>query len=561
MNNKKYLSILFVVAFMVFPLSASAAKAGGSNNAKFCLACHADKTLTKKLMNKEVLSLYVDTGEFNRSVHAKTGCGGCHPDITMENHPVVKQIKSRNEYAANLSKNCSRCHTAEQLRTRLPIHSSLAAKGTCIGCHGSHYIKGMAAEKVGIKENVYCVTCHRNRISMTMKNGESLSVYVDESAIRNSAHGKLQCTECHTGFSKSQHPVRSFDSLRDYSVVMSETCWKCHAKAYKQYETSVHLDKLKAGDPKAPACSDCHGDHSVISTKKDKNIGLTSCNKCHADMNTSYAAGIHGKARMKGNEKAPSCSSCHNAHDIESTATSTKIKEGCLRCHSDAGKLHKKWLWNPPVALSSFSAAHFDVVSCATCHSPGAARGVYLSLYSRLTDKPLTEAELMKLFDTDSAGLQELLDPDKNGVISAKEMWNIFEEAIRKGEITIFMAMMDVSNAAEAHNIGAKATAVKDCEQCHHPEAPLFKDVFIVLKKDDGKPMVMKADREVLNSLYTIVPVSKFYALGSSSSDILDILFIVALLGGLAVPIGHISLRVITSPIRSLRKMGKGGKK
>jgi len=118
-----------------------------------------------------------------------------------------------------------------------------------------------------------------------------------------------------------------------------------------------------------------------------------------------------------------------------------------------------------------------------------------------------------------------------------------------------------VSNAAEAHNIGAKATAVKDCEQCHHPEAALFKDVFIVLKKDNGKPMVMKADRKVLNSLYTILPVSKFYALGSSSSDILDILFIVALLGGLAVPIGHISLRVITSPIRSLRKMGKGGKK
>jgi hypothetical protein len=278
-------------------------------------------------------------------------------------------------------------------------------------------------------------------------------------------------------------------------------------------------------------------------------------------MNSSYVAGIHGKARMSGNEKAPSCASCHNAHNIETAAGSTQIKEGCLKCHKDAGKLHKKWLWNPPVALSSFAAAHFDVVSCAACHSPGAARGVYLSLRNRMTDKPLTEEELIKIFGTDSAGLQEKLDADKNGVINAKEAWNIFAQAIRMGEITIFMAEMDVSNAVEAHKIGAKADAVKDCVKCHHPEAELFKDVFIVLEKNGGKPIVIKADREVLNSVYTILPVSKFYALGSSSVEILDILFIVALLGGLAVPIGHISLRVITSPIRSLRKMGKGGKK
>ena len=123
------------------------------------------------------------------------------------------------------------------------------------------------------------------------------------------------------------------------------------------------------------------------------------------------------------------------------------------------------------------------------------------------------------------------------------------------------MAEMDVSNAAEAHNIGAKADAVKDCVKCHHPEAELFKDVFLVLEKDDGKPIVMKADREVLNSLYTILPVSKFYALGSSSVRLWDILFVLAVIGGLAVPIGHISLRIITSPLRSLRRMGKGGKK
>ena len=73
--------------------------------------------------------------------------------------------------------------------------------------------------------------------------------------------------------------------------------------------------------------------------------------------------------------------------------------------------------------------------------------------------------------------------------------------------------------------------------------------------------MLLPAKKEVLNSIYTILPVSKFYALGSSSVKLLDILFIVALLGGIAVPIGHIAFRVITSPLRALRRMGKGGKK
>jgi hypothetical protein len=49
--------------------------------------------------------------------------------------------------------------------------------------------------------------------------------------------------------------------------------------------------------------------------------------------------------------------------------------------------------------------------------------------------------------------------------------------------------------------------------------------------------------------------------LGSTSIKLFDILFVVALIGGIAVPIGHITFRIITSPLRSLRRMGKGGRK
>ena len=677
-NRKKILISLFIV-LMIFPICMNASAGVLSDDAQMCLGCHSDKNLTKQLENNEVLSLSINGDAFANSVHNPINCGGCHTDISMENHPQIKKIKNKKEYTANSSKTCSMCHPDDLLKQK-PIHSQLMAKATCVECHGSHYIKSMSewkksldstqyclichkhgismslssgellslsinessfkismhgklvctachmdfsktnhpvrkfknkkeytvnaakvcamchtdeqlrknpvhgsliskatcvechgshsikavkAEKATAKENQYCLSCHKSKLSMTMKNGEPLSIYVDEAVLIKSAHGSLPCTNCHKGFSKSVHPIRTFQSKRDYSLFsLSNVCKKCHTNAYTQYEGSIHFSLLNSGNPKAPACADCHGGaHSVGSVKQNKSLGLTSCNKCHGDMNSSYEASIHGKAWTKGNQQAPICSSCHNAHNIESNRMTTKIKEGCLRCHKNTERIHNKWLSNPPITLSSFAGAHFDVVSCAACHSPGAGRAIYLSLYDRKTGKPLPQEEVLEMFETDSTGFMGKIDMNGDGSIDAKESWNIFKQLYKKGVTTTFMVKMDVRKAAEAHRIGAKTEAIKDCEKCHRPDAEFFKDVFIVMKKADGKPTILNAKKEVLNSVFSILPVSKFYALGSTNIKLFDILFIIALIGGIAVPIGHITLRIITSPLRSLRKMGKGGKK
>jgi hypothetical protein len=268
---------------------------------------------------------------------------------------------------------------------------------------------------------------------------------------------------------------------------------------------------------------------------------------------------MHGKAWRKGIENAPTCASCHNAHNVESTMT-TRIKEGCLKCHQQAAKVHNSWLKNPPIALPSFAEAHFDVVSCAACHSPAASRAVYLSIYDRKTGKPLPEDEILKVLETDSAGLMQKIDTSADGILDAKEIWNLFALLYKKDVSTVFMGKMDVTSATEAHLIGPKAEATIDCEKCHHPDAAFFKDIFLVMKNTEGKTKLLKAKSDVLNSVYTIIPARKFYVLGSTSIQLFDILFVVALIGGLAVPIGHITFRIITSPLRSLRRMGKGGR-
>ena len=562
MDNRKIVAFFLCIAFLIFPVYVLAAKGVLSKNTKLCLDCHVDKTLNKKLLNKEILPLSIDVDQFTKSVHAKTGCSGCHPDIKLDNHPIVKRIKSRAEYAAALTKNCPICHTSEQLAKKNPLHSSLVVQGTCVGCHGSHYIARLVAQKVGVKENQYCMTCHKSKISMRMKNGDSISVYIDQNAFSNSAHGKLQCIDCHTKFSKTRHPVKKLNSMREYNIVTSGLCKSCHEQATTLYEISAHNSALKTGNLNAPVCTDCHGAHQIVSTKIDKTIGLRSCNKCHMDMNNSYAASIHGIEMKKGNLNAPVCSSCHKAHDIESSALSTKIKDGCLTCHKDAGKAHNKWLSNQPIALPSFAEAHFDAVSCATCHSStDSQRAVFLSIYNRKTDQPLPEDEILKALETDSEGLIKKFDANGDGSIDAKESWAVFVQLFKKGYISTLIGKMDVRTAEEAHKIGAKTEAIKNCELCHVPDAELFKNVFIAIKKEGEKPILLNADKGVLSSVLSILPMSKFYVLGSTSIELFDILFIVALIGGIAVPIGHITIRVLFTPIRSLRRMGKGGKK
>jgi hypothetical protein len=232
----------------------------------------------------------------------------------------------------------------------------------------------------------------------------------------------------------------------------------------------------------------------------------------------------------------------------------------CLTCHKDGENVHKKWLSNPPFKLSSFAGLHLDTVACAVCHSPGTKGGVYLCLYDRKTGKPISEEEVSRLLGTDAAGLKKELDPLGKGVGST-EVWNIMRKLNDKGANVTFLGRLDVRKGTEAHLLAEKKKAVRDCEYCHRADTDFYKSVSIVLFKSDGRPTFHNAKQEVLGSIFTILPASQFYVLGGTRIGLLDIIGIIAVLGGIAFPIGHIAIRIVTSPIRTLRKMGKGGSK
>lgn len=546
-KNVFFLLIFLLGSSVIFSNNSTAAEVLLPDEAQICLGCHSDKGLTKQLESKEVLHLYINSSEFARSVHAPLGCNSCHTDISMESHPQVMKIKGKKEWALKASQSCRMCHTDEQIYKK-PIHRYVITKAkapTCAECHGLHAIKRISEWKPVVKDTQYCLTCHKHQLSISIA-GEVMSLRIDESLLRGSVHNKHRCQDCHSEFSKEQHPVRTFASIREHSISVSEVCKRCHSDKSALVDSSIHFVMLKKGSLNAPVCTDCHGFHTVVPKAVYKTMLGVPCKKCHEDIFNAYKESVHGRAKIKGVEKAPICSSCHQAHDVKVTSLTGQMKSVCLGCHKEAIGAHKKWLTNTEL--------HLDMIGCAACHSPEIEREIYLYLYDLNTEKPFYEEQVLQLLNTDREGLKTEIDPDRNS-IDAFELGRMVKRFEQKGVKVAFRGRMDVRKGIEPHQLALKTEAVRDCAKCHHAESDFFKYVSVAIIATGGKPVIFEAKQDTLTSLVSLFPLSQFYVLGSTRIWLLDILLILAVLGGASFPVGHIMLRILTSPIREARRL------
>jgi len=144
-------------------------------------------------------------------------------------------------------------------------------------------------------------------------NGKSVSLYIDESKLRNSVHGDLfSCVDCHKS---ANDPVNK--NLRRPAA-----CVDCHADEQKAYEHSQHAKAKKDGASTAN-CADCHGGaHEILaagdprSTVNHANIP-TTCGKCHTEMDKTLAQSVQGQAIARGNGPAQVCTDCHGIHSTK----------------------------------------------------------------------------------------------------------------------------------------------------------------------------------------------------------------------------------------------------
>ncbi len=243
---------------------------------------------------------------------------------------------------------------------------------------------GRGEAKISLEK---CTICHgKSEFRKVLVDGKVRNLYVTQTSLMGSVHGKKGCVDCHFDVMEIPHRQRP----------KKVTCTHCHYKGnpegapqsdvYLEYFKSIHGQKIAQGNDKAPLCQDCHGSHDIKHTKvpgskvSKENVAET-CGACHMKIYANFASSIHGVKAAEGNLDAPSCPDCHGEHNIyqhldpKSTVYATHVPVQCSKCHASVALMSKYGIDAEPAetykesfhgVASKFGAK--SVANCASCH-------------------------------------------------------------------------------------------------------------------------------------------------------------------------------------------------
>ncbi|MBI4823846.1 MAG: hypothetical protein HY805_06415 [Nitrospirae bacterium] len=534
-----FVSMLVAVVFLTRIASASVLS---SDEAGMCMGCHSTP-IVKTFKNGEKLSIVLSEKHFKDTVHSFLGCSDCHNDISMDNHPSAV-YGSKREFSLHVTSACRNCHPDEQILKK-PLHQHAVTRANappCSECHGSHSIRKSSGWKETASDSQYCLTCHKQDLKLSL-NGEVVSLKIDETVIRKSVHSNHNCSDCHVGFSKKEHPLKKFEGRRQLSVeISSSVCRRCHPDKYAEFEGSIHFGMLKEGNLKAPVCTDCHGAHSVGPKAIAETMAGVPCRKCHEDTFEEFKGSVHGVAKAGGKAAAPICSSCHSAHGVKPATLSMSPKARCTVCHNNAEYMHDQWLPN--------AAIHLEAVACTACHVPNVGRRIYLSITDRDSGKVISEPKVKELLGADYG----MLTDNPKGGIGGRQLWDIYQRLNDKETSVRLKGTVGIQDSIKSHCVTDKSKALRQCDTCHNAQSDSFKAVSLSVIKGNGKEGFVDVNPKALSSIFSVLPLNQFYALGSMRVKILDFLGIFMVLAGASFPAVHITMRILTRRLRASKK-------
>jgi cytochrome b subunit of formate dehydrogenase len=294
-----------------------------------CLSCHGDSSLTTEVNGKSV-SLYVDAKKLKHSIHGsmKLACVDCHKDVKSLAHDTPPQKVL-----------CADCHADARNAFGHSTHAKIVSAGriaaNCQDCHGGAH--------------------------------EVLAGGAPDSPI-NRAHIPATCGRCH-----GQKFLMESNGVS--------------AQPFISYQDSVHGRAVENGSMKAAVCTDCHGAHQILPPTDSQspifkfNVPAT-CGQCHADIQSTFSASIHGQAIARGNSLSPVCTDCHGIHSIKShrdpnspVAEQNLSRDTCARCHE--GVRLSSEFGVPGNRVSSYMDSYHGLAAeggsvvaanCSSCH-------------------------------------------------------------------------------------------------------------------------------------------------------------------------------------------------
>ena len=280
-----------------------------------CLACHGQPGLSMQKKGLEI-QLYLDNDIYRQTAHGALSCVDCHQGFNATAIPHARVIHPVD---------CKTCHDTGPYDQS--IHAAALGAAACSECHGKHNILSAQNPESGANRNHVrgaCGKCHKLE-------DEHYSRSSHGTALAAGAASAPSCVDCH-----GAHPIVPVADPESvvYKTKEPAVCLKCHlddpqvrqkvgvaAGFIAGYEDSIHGVMLKAGNLNAPTCSSCHGAHDmVLGSSANSRVGKfrvpETCGACHGETVKVFNESAHGIALRAGNQAAPNCTDCHGEHQI-----------------------------------------------------------------------------------------------------------------------------------------------------------------------------------------------------------------------------------------------------
>ncbi len=240
----------------------------------------------------------------------------------------------------------------------------------------------------GAQDNQTCLMCHGNG-AMFAGHRDSARLHVSERVLQGSVHGQagLLCAMCHQGMDFPHPDERP-----------SPDCGLCHSREAEQHNRSLHGQAAARGDPLAPSCVECHGDHDIrshtdpLSPTRVMNIPFL-CGECHHEGTSvsrtrnipqdsileNYTESIHAEGLLRqGLTVTAVCTSCHTSHQIlphtdpQSSIHRDNVAGTCMQCHAQIEQVHRQ-----VIEGRLWEEAPHQIPACVDCHAPHEIRRVF----------------------------------------------------------------------------------------------------------------------------------------------------------------------------------------
>ncbi len=279
---------------------------------------------------------------------------GCHQDLKAVEHPAHKELA------------CTQCHanvTDGQVKHERAL-DELPPEKTCTGCHPDETRR----QTSGLHKDLLCENCHGSAHGAFKRDDSSTCkrCHGDQVTAANaSIHGttekqRVRCMDCHGDL---HAPKAHKDPTAPMSKVLQvTTCGECHDTEHvRAFRTSVHgQGLLRSGLAVAPTCSTCHGAHDIAKVKSEtskvaKVNSVETCGQCHEFIVSRWKESTHGQKWLADKDPARVKP---GAEPQTPAAERPKKYPVCVDCHSG----HETF--DPMVYANNLKMAD----TCGACH-------------------------------------------------------------------------------------------------------------------------------------------------------------------------------------------------